>query len=62
MMGYNSSKFDKDAHYAAMTTKQLEELIAFWKKRISEHAIYHPIAHNELSLVQRKLAERIGRK
>jgi len=61
-MAYNSSKFDKDAHYAAMPTKQLQELITFWKKRISEHVNHHPRAHNELALVQMKLAERIGRK
>lgn len=61
-MAYNSGKFDKDAHYAAMTTKQLQELIVFWKKRISEHLTHHPVAHEELAVVQMKLAERIGRK
>jgi len=66
-MGYNSSKFDKDAHYASKSTKQLAELVVFWEKRIAEYeqkqfGHSHTIAINELAIVKMKLAERIGRK
>lgn len=66
-MAYNSPKFDKDAHYASKTTKQLEELIVFWKDAIAHYNDYpSPIgcpkmASEELALVQMKLAERIGK-
>jgi hypothetical protein len=65
IMAYNSPKFDKDAHYASKTTKQLEELIVFWKETIA-HYNESPIgcpkmASEELALVQMKLAERIGK-
>lgn len=60
-MGYNSSKFDKDAHYAAKSTKELEKLVVFWKEAIAKHP-HHSIGINELAIVQLKLAERIGKK
>ena len=66
-MGYNTRKFDKDANYAAMTTKELEKLVVFWEKAVSEYDVVrfkgqpnHWI--NELSIVKMKLAERIGKK
>ena len=59
-MGHNSSKFDKDAHYAAKSTKQLEELVVFWKEAMVKHP--YKVANEELGLVQMKLAERIGKK
>ena len=61
-MGYNTSKFDKDAHYAAKTTKELEKLVVFWKDSVNKHGLSHTIATNELAIVQMKLAERIGKK
>lgn len=60
-MGTNSSRFDKDEHYAAMSAKQLESLVVFWTKAVADHP-QHKIANEELALVQMKLAERIGRK
>ena len=66
-MGYNTSKFDKDAHYAAKTTKDLEQMVVFWEKAIAEYDVVrfkgpHNIAINELHIVKMKLAERIGKK
>jgi hypothetical protein len=60
-MGHNSTKFDKDAHYASKSTKQLEELVVFWKEAIAKHP-EGKMANEELGLVQMKLAERIGKK
>ena len=60
-MGYNSTKFDKDAHYAAKSTKDLEKLVVFWKEAIVKHP-NHKMANEELAIVQMKLAERIGKK
>jgi hypothetical protein len=59
-MAYNSPKFDKDAHYASKTTKQLEELVVFWKEAFEKHG--GSVRSNELAIVQMKLAERIGKK
>ena len=61
-MGYNSSKFDKDAHYASKSTKQLEELVKFWETSIAHYRGTHTVGINELAIVKMKLAERIGRK
>jgi hypothetical protein len=66
-MGYNTSKFDKDAHYASKTTKELEKLVVFWEKAISEYDVVRfkgPPNQwiNELHIVKMKLAERIGKK
>jgi hypothetical protein len=66
-MGYNSSKFDKDAHYAAKTTRELEQLVVFWEEAIEKWQDHNPDRpHNsaieELAIVRMKLAERIGRK
>jgi hypothetical protein len=60
-MGHNSTKFDKDAHYASKSTKQLEELVVFWKESIAKRP-EGKMANEELGLVQMKLAERIGKK
>lgn len=60
-MAYNSPKFDKDAHYAAKTTKQLEQLVVFWNDVLSQYPD-RKIANEELNLVKMKLAERIGKK
>ena len=59
-MGTNSSVFDKDAHYASKSTKQLEALVVFWKEAIAKHP--HRFANEELGLVQMLLAQRIGKK
>lgn len=65
-MGHNSTKFDKEAHYAAKTTRELEDLVVFWKNAIVkfDNRMHqgHVIAIEELGLVQMKLAERIGKK
>jgi hypothetical protein len=61
-MGCNTSKFDKDAHYASKSTKQLEELVKFWETSIAHFNGTHNIAINELHIVKMKLAERIGKK
>lgn len=60
-MGFNSEKFDKDAHYAAKSTKELESLVVFWKEAVVKHP-QHKMANEELGLVQMLLAERIGKK
>lgn len=61
-MGYNSSKFDKDAHYASKSTKELYELVKFWETSIANFNGTHNIAINELHIAKMKLAERIGKK
>jgi hypothetical protein len=61
-MGHNSSKFDKEAHYAEMTPKKLEELIVFYKAAIAKYPRSMTVCNEELGLVQMKLAERIGKK
>jgi len=60
-MGTNSSKFDKNEHYDAMSANQLKDLIAFWTESVKKYP-QHKIAIEELGLLQMKLAERIGRK
>lgn len=60
-MAYNTKQFDKDAHYAAKTTKQLEQLVMFWNDVLSQYPD-RKIANEELNLVKMKLAERIGKK
>ena len=54
--------FDKNAHYAAKSTKQLEDLVKFWEKSIAHFNGTHHTAINELAIVKMKLAERIGKK
>jgi hypothetical protein len=54
--------FDKNAHYAAKSTKQLEDLVKFWENSIAHFNGTHYIAINELAIVKMKLAERIGKK
>ena len=61
-MGYNSSKFDKDAHYASKSTKQLADLVKFWEASIAQYNGTHNLAINELHIAKMKLAERIGKK
>ena len=65
-MGYNSSKFDKDAHYASKSTKELERLVVWWENAINEFLCRndkpHNMAINELAIIKMKLAERIGKK
>lgn len=54
--------FDKNAHYAAKSTKQLEDLVKFWEESIAHFNGTHYTAINELAIVKMKLAERIGKK
>ena len=61
-MAYNNgNKFDKNAHYDAKTTKQLETLIAHWKDSVVKYP-QCKVINEELGIVQMKLAERIGKK
>ena len=55
-MGTNSSRWDRDAHYAAKTTRQLEEMLTWWRdpKRSSGE-----IAQREIAFIQLLIAERI---
>ena len=59
-MSYNSPKFDKDAHYAAMSRRELEALVARYEEFLRKHPAGTTI-NEELQLVRMKLAERVGR-
>ena len=54
--------FDKNAHYATKSTKQLEDLVKFWEESIAHFYGTHYTGINELAIVKMKLAERIGKK
>jgi len=58
-MGNNSSKWDREAHYAGKTTKELEALRDWWLVRLKEHD--HAIGREELAYIRMLIAERIGR-
>ena len=59
-MTYNTTKFDKNAHYASKSAGELQKLVAFWEEAVAKHGGAHAV--NELQLVKMKLAERIGKK
>jgi hypothetical protein len=58
-MGNNSSHWDRDAHYAAKTTRQLEADLAWWRLPCRSQG---EIAQREISHLQLLIAERIGKK
>ena len=59
-MGNNSSKWDREAHYKAMTTRQLEDLRNWWRERISLNDFGR--SREELAHIEMLIAERIGKK
>lgn len=59
-MGNNSSKWDRQAHYDAMTMAELEAQKTFWEEVLVKHP--YPAANEELEFVRLQIAERIGRK
>ncbi len=65
-MGYNTSHWDKEAHMAKKSTKELEELVKFWVEAVERHetrnARYDAFSRAELEYCRMKLAERIGKK
>lgn len=59
-MGNNSSKWDRQAHYAALTTRQLEEKRDWWIQVLKQHD--YAAGREELAYIQLQIAERIGKK
>lgn len=59
-MGTNSSKFDREAYYNAMSTKELEGLRDKWLKWQAERD--GALIREELAYIRMKIAERIGNK
>lgn len=59
-MGNNSSKWDRNAHYKAMSTRKLENLRDWWLERLNKQE--NTVARNELELIRLYIAERIGKK
>ena len=58
-MGTNSSKYDSEARYNAMTTKDLVALRDWWDTRLKEHDF--PLGREEVARIRMKIAERIGK-
>ncbi len=62
-MGYNTKKFDHEAHYASMSTKQLEFRLREAEDFAKKYPQFQQGWHNEYrESLKLKIAERIGRK
>jgi len=59
-MGNNSSKWDREAHYAAKTTKELEALRGRYIEHLKKHD--HAFVRVELEHIRMLIGERVGRK
>lgn len=60
-MGYNTRTFDKEAHYGAMTTNELEKHKNDAEKFVSEYPD-NCFVVEYLAFLKMKIAERIGAK
>jgi hypothetical protein len=60
-MGTNSSKWDREAHYASKTTRELEEMRDWWLERVNRPE-HNAVAERELAYIRLQIAERIGKK
>lgn len=58
-MGTNSSKWDSRAHYAAMSTRKLEELRDWWLAHSQRDTA---LAREAVAEIRLFIAERIGKK
>jgi hypothetical protein len=62
-MGYNTHKFDNEAHYASKSTKQLQEMLKEAQGFIQRHPKLEQGMPNEyVHDLKRRIAERVGRK
>lgn len=62
-MGYNTEKFDREAHYASKSTKQLQDLLKEAENFTQKYPQFEHGQHNEyVQDLKRRIAERIGRK
>ena len=62
-MGYNTSKFDHEAHYASKSTKELEALLKQAQEFVKEHPQFEFGWHNDyVQKLKARIAERIGKK
>jgi hypothetical protein len=59
-VGTNSSKWDRDAHYAAMTMRELEAKRDWWIASIAKHDF--AASREELAHIRMLIAQHILRK
>jgi hypothetical protein len=59
-MGNNSSKWDREAYYRAMTMRQLEEKRDWWRVQLKKHD--YASGREELAHIELLIGERIGKK
>jgi len=59
-VGTNSSKWDREAHYAGKTTRELEALRGRYIEHLKKHD--HAFVRVELAHIRMLIAERVGRK
>lgn len=61
-MGYNTKKFDQEAHYASKTTKQLQDMLKDAQGFVQRHPKFEQGMPNEhVQDLKRRIAERIGK-
>lgn len=58
-MGTNSSTWDRQAYYAAMTLRELEVKRDWWIQQLAKHD--SAIGREELAHIRMLIAERIGK-
>ncbi len=62
-MGCNSKKFDKEAHYASKSTRELEELLKNAKDFVQKNPKFEQGMHNEyMHSLKSLIASRVGEK
>jgi hypothetical protein len=62
-MGYNTKKFDHEAHYASKSLKQLEADLKKAEQFVKDHPKFENGWHNDYrQTLKLKIAERIGKK
>lgn len=62
-MGYNTKKFDHEAHYASKSLKQLEADLKKAQEFVKQYPQFEHSWHNEyIHTLRLKIAERIGKK
>lgn len=62
-MGKNTAPFDRNAHYDAKTTKELEQLLKNAEAFLAKYPEFTVGRHNDyMHMLKLKIAERIGRK
>jgi hypothetical protein len=62
-MGYNTKKFDQEAHLASKSTKELQDMLKKSQEFVTNHPQFEYGWHNDyIQKLKLKIAERIGKK